>query len=414
MNLRNQIHELRKKQNLSQEQLAEKVGVARQTISKWETGETAPDIKQAQILSQIFDVNLDELVGNDTKHSTRNEYNCEKRRCVPWRKNIIISVAVLFICLAIVSLFGVIKRSQILHPEGLEKNVVITRKSPVRIGNHSAKTVVFSEKNKPMIICELPEGFAADAESSGFYTDGDGNYIRFNADYSDIVVNPLFGTPYYSYYIEHGYDSYIEMAQAAMCSDYTKLTIFSSKEELYMVGGAQLIRQQLCAEHDADYYAISSELMGNGDEMRIHGFALCFNNATWQIVLKDFEDNYYFITIKDPNGVGESIDTVIEFISYIYAGNAVRYSNALDSTALQAARNAFTEYMLEHAHDSEIPEYFVFKADNTRFVSIHDGGTMRVHYSVEAALSAMLADPDPSKLTATDINDLWRYDETFN
>ena len=67
MELGKQISELRKKANLSQEQLAEKVGVSRQTISKWELGETAPDIKQAQILSQIFKVSLDELTGNDTK-----------------------------------------------------------------------------------------------------------------------------------------------------------------------------------------------------------------------------------------------------------------------------------------------------------------------------------------------------------
>ena len=43
-----QIYELRKTANLSQEQLAEKVGVSRQTISKWELGETAPDIKQGR------------------------------------------------------------------------------------------------------------------------------------------------------------------------------------------------------------------------------------------------------------------------------------------------------------------------------------------------------------------------------
>lgn len=67
MELGKQIYELRKKSNLSQEQLAEKVGVSRQTISKWELGETAPDIKQAQMLSQIFNVSLDELTGNDTK-----------------------------------------------------------------------------------------------------------------------------------------------------------------------------------------------------------------------------------------------------------------------------------------------------------------------------------------------------------
>ena len=67
LELGKQIYELRKKANLSQEQLAEKVGVSRQTISKWELGETAPDIKQAQILSQVFGVSLDELTGNDTK-----------------------------------------------------------------------------------------------------------------------------------------------------------------------------------------------------------------------------------------------------------------------------------------------------------------------------------------------------------
>lgn len=67
MELGKQIYELRKKSNLSQEQLAEKVGVSRQTISKWELGETAPDIKQAQVLSQVFSVSLDELTGNDTK-----------------------------------------------------------------------------------------------------------------------------------------------------------------------------------------------------------------------------------------------------------------------------------------------------------------------------------------------------------
>ena len=67
MELGNKIYEHRKKLGLSQEQLAEKIGVSRQTISKWELGETSPDIKQAQMLSQIFSVSLDELTGNDTK-----------------------------------------------------------------------------------------------------------------------------------------------------------------------------------------------------------------------------------------------------------------------------------------------------------------------------------------------------------
>ena len=45
MEIGNKIQELRKKNGLSQEQLAEKIGVARQTISKWELGETYPDLE---------------------------------------------------------------------------------------------------------------------------------------------------------------------------------------------------------------------------------------------------------------------------------------------------------------------------------------------------------------------------------
>lgn len=65
MNFGNKMIELRKKNNLSQEELAEKVGVTRQTISKWELGETAPDINQAKELSRIFKVSLDELTNNE-------------------------------------------------------------------------------------------------------------------------------------------------------------------------------------------------------------------------------------------------------------------------------------------------------------------------------------------------------------
>lgn len=65
MNLGEKIFSLRKKNNLSQEELAEKVGVTRQTISKWELEETTPDINQAKKLSELFNISLDELTNND-------------------------------------------------------------------------------------------------------------------------------------------------------------------------------------------------------------------------------------------------------------------------------------------------------------------------------------------------------------
>lgn len=52
----------RKQMNLTQEALAERVGVARQTIVKWETGESRPDLELAGKLAEALEVSLDDLV----------------------------------------------------------------------------------------------------------------------------------------------------------------------------------------------------------------------------------------------------------------------------------------------------------------------------------------------------------------
>ena len=66
MDIGQNILNLRKSANLSQEQLAEKMGVTRQTISNWELDESSPDLKQGRELSKIFNVSLDDLAGDST------------------------------------------------------------------------------------------------------------------------------------------------------------------------------------------------------------------------------------------------------------------------------------------------------------------------------------------------------------
>ncbi|WP_050182760.1 helix-turn-helix transcriptional regulator [Domibacillus robiginosus] len=58
------IRALRKKYKLSQEILAERVNVSRQTVAKWENGEALPDINKCKVLADIFHVTLDQLSGN--------------------------------------------------------------------------------------------------------------------------------------------------------------------------------------------------------------------------------------------------------------------------------------------------------------------------------------------------------------
>lgn len=65
MSLGNSLFNARKKCGLSQEEVAEKLGVSRQTISKWETDETLPDICQSKKLSVLYCVTLDDLIDFD-------------------------------------------------------------------------------------------------------------------------------------------------------------------------------------------------------------------------------------------------------------------------------------------------------------------------------------------------------------
>lgn len=59
------LYGARKKSGLSQEAVAEKLGVSRQTISKWETNETLPDIRQSKGLAMLYNMTLDELIEYD-------------------------------------------------------------------------------------------------------------------------------------------------------------------------------------------------------------------------------------------------------------------------------------------------------------------------------------------------------------
>jgi len=64
--LSERIYTLRRKQGLSQEQLAEKIGVSRQAISKWEGGLSTPELDKLKALSDCFGITLDELTSEDT------------------------------------------------------------------------------------------------------------------------------------------------------------------------------------------------------------------------------------------------------------------------------------------------------------------------------------------------------------
>jgi len=67
------IKALRKERNYSLEFVAEKIDVSRQTVSKWESGETVPDVIKCKALADLYEISLDELFMDDNAALTDEE-----------------------------------------------------------------------------------------------------------------------------------------------------------------------------------------------------------------------------------------------------------------------------------------------------------------------------------------------------
>ena len=83
------IKEARQKNNISQESLAEQLGVSRQTISSWETGKSYPDIVSVIKMSDIFNISLDKMLKEDKKLVNNMQ---EKMDTVKSNKSIIFTI----------------------------------------------------------------------------------------------------------------------------------------------------------------------------------------------------------------------------------------------------------------------------------------------------------------------------------
>lgn len=73
MEFNNRLYQLRKQKGLSQEELASRLNVSRQTVSKWEIGDSTPDMEKLAAISDLFEVSLDELILGKQPQVTKRE-----------------------------------------------------------------------------------------------------------------------------------------------------------------------------------------------------------------------------------------------------------------------------------------------------------------------------------------------------
>lgn len=126
---------LRKQKLLSQEQLAEKLNVTRQTVSKWELGQSKPDMDKLTAMSKLFNVNIDTLTNSetliaDTKQESNDKNTKEKikgdRKFILY---ILIAIFIISLCTLLIRIGNDIK----VKKEAKEKEILEKRKEAEKI-----------------------------------------------------------------------------------------------------------------------------------------------------------------------------------------------------------------------------------------------------------------------------------------
>lgn len=105
------IKKLRKDNNLTQDELAKKLGVTYQAVSKWENGKSIPDIAIIKNISNLFNINIDELLDGSAKNKKR------------LNKKLFITITVLGICIIGILIYFIV------HKETYEFKVLDTKAS---------------------------------------------------------------------------------------------------------------------------------------------------------------------------------------------------------------------------------------------------------------------------------------------
>lgn len=314
MDYSKKIKELRKEHKISQSELAKMLFVSRQAVSLWEQGKTTPSHETLILLKQKFNISIDNWIDDNESNFSSKKSNISKTHF--YKKYLIITSIIVSAIIIFVGVVDLVLRFKILYPQNCDK-LYIFQNTSIKLFNNPSETIIFNQEGKPPIKCSLPENFVKNQDSIGLFQNDNGSFIKINSDYENNVFNPLFGSKYYSYFENKGFNSYIEMLRFALSNNALNSNIFSSKKNIYISGGARILRNYVCVGQSSNYYEVDGGLTSDGTKTRIYGIALLFDETLWSIMLRDCNCNYYFISIKDPDGIGKTYQTIADFLSTI-------------------------------------------------------------------------------------------------
>lgn len=154
MNFSNNLIQLRKNEKMSQEALADKIGVTRQTIYKWETSATYPEMDKLIDLAKIFNVSVDYLINGDIEEP--EEESLSKEEIIKKVKNfgLVLGIAIAFILIGVAVMVALCEKMETL---GICLGIGIIFASAITIILVSMRFDTYSKLNKLSIVSTKKE-----------------------------------------------------------------------------------------------------------------------------------------------------------------------------------------------------------------------------------------------------------------
>ena len=181
MDFKEALYQFRRERGLNQEQLAEKIGVSRQAVSKWETGEASPDLPNLLALADALDVSLDTLCGR-----------ADREAAAPPPSGELITAILIAILIPVLLIFA-----NYVWPETAGTTVETTEAPYVALDTQSSlrlaeslSSVEFALSDGGLLTCHVFCG----AESAGTFhyrlqfIDDENNVLTIPAEYHDGII----------------------------------------------------------------------------------------------------------------------------------------------------------------------------------------------------------------------------------
>lgn len=320
--LGDRIKDLRKQRGLSQEDLAEKLNVSRQAVSKWETGLSSPDTDNLILLADLFEITVDELVRKSGGDKAAPSGVPDKRK----RLSVLI-----FSLLAAVIL--ITAASIWLLPDKDDKNPEATAIITPFAEYSLTTSASGSSETRTLEIGLMDSAFTWDTGLSGensFFTSGDMPGVEFHTvDCGDIVIH-------YNHSIETGADYIISMTTTS--SEYETprcIAAGDTETELISAYGDDLLFKP-------EYYSETDDF--------------CMFNSLYVYLKENVSYDYIVFYVLDGHVTG------IE-VSKVQDGGPAYYANNVDTFRLKDGKPDYSE--------KQEPDLETLSKERNVYVSLH-------------------------------------------